>query len=263
MSQTSASTLGSIKTMLKILGFDYAEDKLEPFSREAEMLGVVVDLSRTRDGKIVVANKPGRDLEMAALVSDMLKEKSVKTSLLPSIMGRICFAESQLMGRIGKLAMADLRSVTHDGSPVVKFDDQQLRALECLLERFSRPKGREVQFGVTLKPVVIFTDGAYEDGDEGATIGGVVIAPGMPVEVFGALVPDQLISQWKSEGKVHLIGPIDMYAIVVARSLWKTIIGGRRALLFVDNWPVLDTFVKGTAVEKIWRQLLMVLEKED
>ena len=38
MSQ-SGSTLGSVKTMLKILGFEYAEDKLEPFSREAEMLG--------------------------------------------------------------------------------------------------------------------------------------------------------------------------------------------------------------------------------
>ena len=70
-------------------------------------------------------------------------------------------------------------------------------------------------------------------------------------------------SQWKSEGKVHLVGPIEMYAIVVARSLWKTVIGRRRVLLFVDNWPVLDTFVKGTAAEKIWRQLLMVLKKED
>ena len=156
VSQTSGSTLGSIKTMLKILGFEYAEDKLQPFSREAEMLGVVVNLSQTLDGKIVVANKPGRDLEMAALVSGMLEEKSVKTSLLPSIMGRICLAESQLMGRIGKLVMADLRSVAHDGSPVVKFDGQQLKALECLLVRFSRPKGREVQFGVTEKPVVIF-----------------------------------------------------------------------------------------------------------
>ena len=97
--------MGSIKAMLKILGFEYAEDKLQPFSREAEMLGMVVNLSQTFDGKIVVANKPGRVLEMATLVSGMLQEKSVKTSLLPSIMGRICFAESQLMGRIGgKLA---------------------------------------------------------------------------------------------------------------------------------------------------------------
>ena len=102
-------------------------------------------------------------------------------------------------------------------------------------------------------PLLFFTDGAYEDNDDGATIGGVVIAPGMPVEVFGALVPEQLVSQWKAEGKVHLI----------ARSLRKSVIGGRRVLLFVDNWPVLDTFVKGTAIEKIWRQLLMVLEKED
>ena len=36
-SQTSTSTLGSIKTMLKILGCEYAEDKLEPFP-ESERL---------------------------------------------------------------------------------------------------------------------------------------------------------------------------------------------------------------------------------
>ena len=34
----------------------------------------------------------------------------------------------------------------------------------------------------------------------------------------------------------------------------------RRVILFVDNWPALDVLVKGTSLQREWRDLLLLLE---
>ena len=49
----------------------------------------------------------------------------------------------------------------------------------------------------------MFTDGAYELGDElgDATRGSVVIVPGKAVEEYGAKAPLELTERWKSHGK--------------------------------------------------------------
>ena len=54
-----------------------------------------------------------------------------------------------------------------------------------------------------------------------------------------------------------------MYAIVVARYLWRKQLINRRAVLFVDNWAVLDSYIPGTSRERSWRQLLSHIERID
>lgn len=53
------------------------------------------------------------------------------------------------------------------------------------------------------RPTLVFTDGAYELGDElgDATRGSVVIVPGKAVEEYGAKAPLELTERWKSHGK--------------------------------------------------------------
>ena len=52
-----------------------------------------------------------------------------------------------------------------------------------------------------------FTDGAYQPrhalGD--ATVGGILILPGMRVQVFGARVPPELAQKWTNAGKEHVL----------------------------------------------------------
>ena len=114
-------------------------------------------------------------------------------------------------------------------------------------------------------PVLLFTDGSFEpsaDGDK-AMIGGVLIIDDLPCRVFGNHVPSELLKRWHDAGKGHLIGQIEMYAIVVARFLWKHLLQDRRVILFVDNWGVLDCYIPGTSKEKTWRELLLCIEEID
>ena len=53
-----SSTMACAKGLMSLFGFVYSEEKLEAFDCTAEILGVVLDLSESRKGRIVVSNKP-------------------------------------------------------------------------------------------------------------------------------------------------------------------------------------------------------------
>ena len=113
--------------------------------------------------------------------------------------------------------------------------------------------------------VIVYTDGSYEsnNGSEVAMIGGVFLDGLHDARVFGCNVPEGLLDRWHADGKEHLIGQVEMYAIAVARMLWKERLHHRRTILFVDNWPVLDTFIPGSAKQSSWREILLTIEKID
>ena len=66
--EISASTMAAAKGMLKLLGFGFAENKLEPFATSAEVLGVVVDCGLVSEGKLVYAMKESRRQGLSLLV---------------------------------------------------------------------------------------------------------------------------------------------------------------------------------------------------
>ena len=82
--------------------------------------------------------------------------------------------------------------------------------------------------------------------------------------IFGATVPDKMLHTWTEGGqKEHVIGLVELYAVLVALRSWKVHVAGQRVLLFVDNWPVVDALVKGVSTQATWRDMLMVFEAMD
>ena len=75
------------------------------------MLGVVLDLQESTKGFVKVYNKPSRMEELGSVLQDIVSSGRVFTRDLASIFGRTLFVESQLMGKAGKLALAELRSM--------------------------------------------------------------------------------------------------------------------------------------------------------
>lgn len=113
--------------------------------------------------------------------------------------------------------------------------------------------------------VLIYTDGSFEPGVGGAEarIGGVLIEKRKRPRVFGAEVPKCLLQRWFDSGKQHLVGQVEMYGILVAKYNWRKILTGRRVILFIDNFAVLDCYIPGTSKERTWRDILCHLEKID
>ena len=70
------------------------------------------------------------------------------------------------------------------------------------------------------------------------------------VRAFGAVVPSVLLDTWYAKGKRHLIGQVEMYAVLLARSCWADVLDGSRVIFFVDHSGVHKRLVKGGYLEK-------------
>ena len=56
------------------------------------------------------------------------------------------------------------------------------------------------------------------------------------MEVFGAVVPSEITSTWKSRvEQTQVIGQAELFPALVARLTWSRFLAGRRAIYFIDN----------------------------
>lgn len=65
--------------------------------------------------------------------------------------------------------------------------------------------------------------------------------------VFGTRVPESVLRSWQVDGKTHVVGLVELYAIVAAFYTWMDTLKEQRVICFADSWPVLDTLVKGSS----------------
>ncbi|CAE7263722.1 unnamed protein product [Symbiodinium sp. CCMP2592] len=205
---------------------------------------------------------------IAVAIEEIITRGHVAPRELPSLFGRLQFAEAQILGRMGRLAIHDLRSLERSSAARVNLTAQHLEALLLLKERVVSGAPRNVSASVATSPIVIFTDGCFEpDAANPAGVGGVMFAPssggGLKVRAFGSLVPKTLLEAWHARGKRHLIGQVEMFAVIIARSCWANVLDGARVIYFVDHSGVLAACISGSSKEDTWRKLLCAFEKAD
>ena len=253
------STMTTMVTLLNLLGFEFATDKLKQFSSEATMLGVEVDCGGWTTSNIVVRNKESRSKELAEFVKDLRVGGKLTTKQFLSVVGRLQFAEAQVMGRMGKLALSRIRGWMDHKEVVV--DQTLIDELAMLVDWLRRARPRTVP-GISLEmPILIFTDGASEADVH--TVGGVLIFPSSSApRFFGCSVPDKLKTQWFGEMK-HIIGPVEAYAVLVARKVWHQFVVGNRCIYFIDNFGAMDAFIKGSSTSRDFREILLGFERQE
>ena len=117
-----------------------------------------------------------------------------------------------------------------------------------------------VSLGVASHVVHVFTDGASE-GDV-HSIGGVLVVQGRLHSCFGSFVPGHLISKWSSSMR-RIIGPVESYAVAVARRVWHQFIAAQRTLFFIDNVQAQDSYIKGTSANPHVREILLSFEESE
>ena len=115
-----------------------------------------------------------------------------------------------MLGRAGKLALADVRRLEQSSKAVVFLDNEQLGVFGVLKERITAPP-RTIPASRQEAPILISSDGSCEEIN-GKLVGavGAVMFGGESrdaVRAFGSFVPECLMEQWQNVGKRHLIGP--------------------------------------------------------
>lgn len=95
------------ESFLDLIGWKYSrkDSKRLPMSNVFTVLGVEVDLRRSRFGEIVVKNKKARVEQICCDIDAVLAEGHFPANLASSLRGRLQFAESQTFGRAVSLHM--------------------------------------------------------------------------------------------------------------------------------------------------------------
>ena len=132
------STEASFTSVMRLLGFKIADDKDKPFSVRSETLGVIVDTSDANLERVFVSNKPSRSQAISQAIERILQERRAIPRELPSLFGRLQFAEAQILGRMGRLALHDLRNLERSPAAQVSLTTQHLEALLLLKDRVLR-----------------------------------------------------------------------------------------------------------------------------
>ena len=213
------------------------------------MLGLHV--SKSGSGIVVVKNKPSRMDELATNLESLIGAGKVDPKKLPSLFGRALFVESQIAGRLGKLALFALRDLERRKRNVVSFDSIQLNALKVLLGRYRDSVPRILKFDNPRSPILLCTDGACESvgGELLARVGGVLFHPEM--------------QSWMDADKNHRVSLTELYAVCLSRSLWKRRLNDEKVIVFIDNQGVLDGCIKGWSGEEQLKNLLLHFEVVD
>lgn len=108
---------------------------------------------------------------------------------------------------------------------------------------------RCVSLSDVVRPLVVFTDGAWESSaDSPAGAGLVVVDPGTGVRAsHEVIVPDCLVYHWKEMGKAQLIAELELLPVIIFFEHYKELCRNRRVLLLVDNNAIRDSVSKGSS----------------
>ena len=61
----------------------------------------------------------------------------------------------------------------------------------------------------------------------------------------------------------HTIGPVEAYAVAVARMVWHQFLVTLLCFYFIDNNAAMDAFVRGNSHSSIFRDILLCFEDQE
>ena len=182
--------------------------KATDFASTFVALGVQYSLEELWQGKLVLQNKPGRLDRISSLAGSLAEERVPKKTDVACLSGLLNFAGGFVMGHSFKPALHYLSK----WSSTPPSESQKTEVCDLIGVLVSSAKPREVQLTLDSNPVIIYTDGAFEQGI--ATWGALVVDPKTRERlVFAGTVPSVLSKFWLDEVGQQIICEVETICI--------------------------------------------------
>ena len=205
--------------------------KATEFGPQMQALGVQYDLEGLWKGHLVVQNKPGRKERILQLVQELRDSTKLQRVASASLAGLLNFCGGFVLGHSLKPATHALTKWMYGENPT-SGATAELCDLICFLIEAAKP--RVVTVDQDVKPVIVYTDGAFESrvGSWGAL---VIDNQTGQRHVYHGTVPDRLLEYWLQHVGEQVICEVEMYAYVCVRWACRKQWAARCGLCFIDN----------------------------
>ena len=253
---------GCARELLDILGWRHARTgpKGQPFANAFNVLGCTLDLTHLAGGQIVTENKPGRVNRLVEHFARIRANGKMSLHEAQVLHGLLRYACGFFAGRFLHQVCAEImnfgtRGIHGQTSKLADFCDYAVDVL-----RKSVP--RSLKVFAERRPILVFTDGAWEDGEAG--IGAVIIDTASGSKwVLSDKVPNSLIDAWRHLVGEQLICQIELYAMVAVRWMYKDLMRDRRTLWWVDNEAARFSTIRGLSPSVTMRTLVREFYNRD
>eukprot|EP00438_Fugacium_kawagutii_P005382 Skav230419 [mRNA] locus=scaffold726:5721:6758:- [translate_table: standard] len=238
--ETACDADSAASELLDCLGWRHARTgpKGKPFESDFTVLGASLDLSRVREGVVTLSNKEGR---VERICQQLQQVKSV---------GKLSVHEAQVLHGLlrfstGFFAGRHLHQVCSELLQLAGSDPRQLGSfVDYASTTLAMCRPRTLTVGFEKRPILIFTDGAWDDGTSG--LGVVVIDTASDFRaVLSGCVPDKLLDNWRKSVGEQLICQIEFFAILWTRWRFRDLMKDRRSIWWVDNEAARFGLIKG------------------
>ena len=232
--RAAAETDAMVSDFLDLLGWrhDRTGPKGKPFAPSFDVLGLTLDMTSLRQaGTVTLKNKEGRVDKISSKIVGIQKAGNMSLPEAQELHGLLNFATGYFSGRSLRYACFKILGLVEKGKsqsePLMKWCEEVLVLLQSV-------QPRTVPVAINTKTVLIFTDGAWENGVGG--LGAVLLdeSTGSRLVVQDE-VHQSLLNLWRDQVGEQLICQIELLAMVLVRWQWMRELHNRRVLLFVDN----------------------------
>ena len=241
--------------LLDLLGWKHAKTgtKASPFKVTFNVLGCKLDLTGIQSGSVVLENKPGRIDRLIELLEGIKSEGNVTRHQGQVIHGLMRYACGFFSGKFLHQVCAEVLSMS---APLARRSSLDVKAFcEYAIKTVRNARPRSLNCGFEKKPVLIFTDGCWEQGFAG--IGAVLVdtADGACYVCSGE-VSERLVKAWKISVGEFSICQIELYVVVLVRWQFPKRLHNRRLLCWVDNDAARFCLIKGLSPSVAMRELV-------
>ena len=251
--ELASNTATCFETLLDLLGWKYdrSGDKADEMSESVAALGVLFDLSRTKDGVVFIANTEKRKADVCSQIHAAIQGKILTQHAAASLKGRLGFAEGQLFGRGVKRLINELGKHALHPPRGNRLQPSTLTALEDVAERIGKAAPRMVDCD-TNDTYLMFTDAYFDSEAKKGGVGGVLIDKhGTIVSWFGQEVPRTFCESFMAEDQEQAIGELESFAVLIGLDLWKKQLTSKHLICFVDNEGARYLILKGYSGNKM------------
>ena len=252
---TASAAQSSAQALLALLGWGWATgEKAPPFDPLFDALGVRFDIDMVlKTKKFLVMNKPSRIDAMVQQFDDIDASDEFSPPLAAEVAGKVQFAHGQTFGDGIRPALAVVRERANARTYDCGLTADIRAALKFAKDFFLTARPREISCCLDDTPIIIFTDGSSERLH---LWGAVIFNLSLKPIVTAGEIPGPLSELWKRAVGDQIICEVEMYPVVLAKTLLQKALSGRRVIWYIDNDAAKDGLATGRSGSHALRVML-------
>ena len=246
----------AFSAVLDMLGWAHAKegDKALNFAGAFDLLGVNFNLAWTPKGILQVTNKATRIEKLCALLDRIKSDGEITAAQASELQGLLNFAIGFFSGKALKHLVAAFMPYADRVSHSKSVELQDLCAYAKAMLTSLGPRTHSIMGD--RRPILLFTDGAWEDGQ--ASAGAILVDGNVRIGCI-ITVPDVLVAHWLKHAGEQIISQIELCALVAIRWYFRERLENRRLISWIDNEAARVCAIKASSPSPTMRALTRAL----